>query len=48
MESVWSRAQEALVAVLGDSNLSDAFCPGHFPFARELEAPAGSRTTAST
>jgi Rrf2 family protein len=47
MESVWSRAQDALIAVLGDSNLADAFCPGHFPFARELEAPAGGRTAAT-
>jgi Rrf2 family protein len=32
MESVWSRAQEALTSVLRQSTLADAHCPGHFPY----------------
>ncbi len=31
-EFVWNRAQEALVKVLRETSLTDAFCPGHFPF----------------
>lgn len=32
MESVWSRAQDALITVLRESTLADAYCPGHFPY----------------
>jgi Rrf2 family transcriptional regulator, iron-sulfur cluster assembly transcription factor len=32
MESVWSRAQEALIKVLRETSLADAYCVGHFPF----------------
>jgi len=32
MEFVWARAQDALVTVLRDTMLSDAYCAGHFPF----------------
>ena len=42
MESVWSRAQDALITVLDESNLADTFCPGHFPFTRELKVPSSS------
>ena len=37
METVWGRAQDALVNVLRDSSLADALVPGKFPF---TEAPA--------
>jgi len=32
MEFVWARAQDALIKVLGESALADAYCAGHFPF----------------
>ena len=31
MEFVWARAQEALLNVLRDATLADAYCPGYFP-----------------
>jgi len=33
MEFVWTRAQGALVNVLGDAKIGDALCSGCFPFA---------------
>jgi Rrf2 family protein len=45
MESVWAKAQEALITVLRDSSLSDAYCPGHFPFTRLAEAETSSSST---
>ena len=32
MEFIWAKAQDALVNVLKDTNLAEAYCPGHFPF----------------
>lgn len=32
MESIWARAQDALLGVLRESTLADAYCTGHFPF----------------
>jgi Rrf2 family protein len=48
MEFVWARAQDALLKVLGESTLADAYCPGHFPFAPvgvDEEKPSESTTT---
>jgi Rrf2 family protein len=52
MEFVWARAQDALLGVLRETTLADAFCTGHFPFtpaasvsSREKPAViAGSKT----
>jgi Rrf2 family protein len=42
MEHVWARAQEALLAVLRESTLADAFCAGHFPFVAHADVVAAS------
>jgi len=45
MEFVWARAQDALVKVLRETMLSDAYCAGHFPFD---PAVAGSRNESAS
>jgi len=40
MESVWSRVQEALVRILGETRLADAVFPGRFPFVNANQEPA--------
>jgi hypothetical protein len=53
MEFVWAKAQAALLGVLRETTLADAFCTGHFPFTSSAsliakEKPAavlGGKTT---
>ncbi len=46
MEFVWSKAQNALVNVLKDASLADAFCSGHFPFMPGAGKSSGEDTLA--
>jgi Rrf2 family protein len=39
MEHIWGKAQGALVGVLRESTLDDAYCPGHFPLSGNGSAP---------
>ena len=48
MEFVWAKAQDALLKVLRETTLADAYCAGHFPFtsaatvlSHKDKAPAG-------
>jgi hypothetical protein len=42
MEFVWSQAQDALIRVLKEATLADAYCSGHFPFTGSSPGREGS------
>jgi Rrf2 family protein len=47
MEFVWGRAQEALIKVLRETTLADAYCAGHFPFSSEAVLGGGKSALAA-